>query len=245
MIEFHPSVHEAVVRELRSGLVVVERSAARLGTALTTALDRPWLLDAVADGVRWCVERLQDLVRATATRVRELAEGAAAPVLFYARAGDWTTLVASPSSAVAASTAPDALRAPLWWSGDAADRYQRAVRGQSPAAAQVVEVGTTVARSLTTCAVAGCAFYLALAWVVGKLVAATIAAATALGSAVLSWAGVLLIVEEAAVSAAVVSAALAALAATQTAAADAVVEVGRAAGSSDGLPRGSWPVGTA
>jgi hypothetical protein len=243
--EFSPSVYDAVTRELAEGLVTLEHAVDRLGPALSSALSRWWVVDAVAEGLRWCVERLEDVVRATLVRIRELAEGIAAPLRFYGQAGDWTDLVTSPASVVAANTASDALRAPLHWSGDAADRYQRAVEGQSPAATQMVEVGATVSRSLTTCAIAGCAFYLALSWVVGKLVAATIAAASAFGSAVFSWAGVLIIVEEAAVNAAVVSTAVAALVATQTAAADAAVEVARAAGSGSGLPGGTWPLGTA
>ncbi|MBT0994412.1 hypothetical protein KIN34_08950 [Cellulomonas sp. DKR-3] len=245
MSQFTPSAYTAATTELRSGLALLDQSAARLESALESALSQWWVADALADGLRWCVDRLSELARATATRIRELAQGIAAPLRFYFQADDWTDVVASPASVVAATVAPDALRAPLWWSGDAADRYQQAVAGQSPAAQQMAEVGRTASRSLATCAVAGCAFYLALGWVVAKLVATSIAAIGLLGSAVFSWAGLALVVEQAAVSAALVSAAVAALVATQTAAADAVVEVGAAAGSGTAFPNGVWPRGTA
>ncbi len=98
---------------------------------------------------------------------------------------------------------------------------------------------------MTTCAAAGLAFYVALGVIVAKVVTALAVAIAAFGSAVFSWAGVLLVVEEAAVTSGMVVAAVAGLMAVQGAAATATVHVTNATGQSSAFPHGHWPSATA
>ena len=116
--------------------------------------------------------------------------------------------------------------------------------GQAPAATQVAAVATTVATSLGACAVAGLAFYVALGVIVARLVTAVTVVVAALGSVAFSWAGVLLAVEEAAVTSGMVVTAVAGLTAVQGAAAVAVVNVTNAARSTAAFPHGHWPSAT-
>ncbi len=244
-VQFNPSTYETTVDGLRSGMRALTEQLARVPGAVDDATAHWWFPDQLAAGLRWCTDRLLELGRELLDRLGELLEGAAAPVLFFVRAHDWMTRVGSPVSGVAASVHPNALRAPLRWTGEAATTYRGAVAGQSPAAAQIQAVSGTVTASLGACAVAGLAFYVALSLILTKFLVATIATVAAIGSVVLSWAGLLLIVEEAAVNTGMVMSAVGALVATQGAAALALVNVTGASRSQTALPHGRWPVGTA
>src|SRR5512147_2089300 len=90
------------------------------------------------------------------------------------------------------------------WSGDAATKYTASVKGQPTAATQIETSADKIAAGLNICAVAGLAFYVALAAILVKFITATTAAIVALGSVVFSWAGAATIVEEAGVNAALI-----------------------------------------
>ena len=243
--QFSPASYEATVAELRSGMVALTSRLTEVLPAVDDTAGRWWVPDALADGLRWCAQRLLTLGRDLLDTLGELLEGAGAPVLFFVRAHEWVSQVGPPASDVAATIHPNALRATLTWSGEAAATYRAAVAGQSPAAAQVQAVSGVVAAALCGCAAAGLAFYVALGLILAKFLTATVAAIAALGSVVLSWAGLLLIVEEAAVNTGMVVSAVAGLTAAQGAAALALVNLTGAARSRTAFPRGHWPVGTA
>ncbi|UJP39708.1 hypothetical protein [Cellulomonas palmilytica] len=241
---FSPSTYEATVESLRAGVRALSDRVADLPRAAGDAVGHAWVPDWLADAVRACADRLAALGRGLVARVGELLEGAAAPVLFFLRAHDWITQVGAPASGVAGAVQPSALRATRTWDGATASAYRAAVVGQAPAAAQVHRVAATVASSLTACAVAGLAFYVALAVIVAKVVAAFVAAVAAFGSGVLSWAGLLIVVEEAAVTSGMVVSAVAGLVAVQGAAAVATVNVTDAARHASAFPHGHWPTAT-
>ncbi|GEA81026.1 hypothetical protein [Cellulomonas uda] len=243
--DFSPATYEATVESLRAGVRTLSGQLTELPRAASQAVGHAWVPGWLADAVRSCTDRLVALGRDLAARVGELLTGAAAPVLFFVRAHDWVTHVGAPASRVAGELQPSALHATRAWEGAAATAYRAAVAGQAPAAAQVHAVATAVATSLTTCAAAGLAFYVALGVIVAKVVTALAVAIAAFGSAVFSWAGVLLVVEEAAVTSGMVVAAVAGLMAVQGAAAAATVHVTNATGQSSTFPHGHWPSATA
>ncbi|ASR55181.1 hypothetical protein [Cellulomonas sp. PSBB021] len=242
--DFSPATYEATVESLRAGVRTLSGQLTELPRAASHAVGHAWVPGWLADAVRSCTDRLVALGRDLAARVGELLTGAAAPVLFFVRANDWVTDVGAPASRVAGALQPSALHTTPW-EGAAATAYRAAVAGQAPAAAQVHAVATAVATSLTTCAAAGLAFYVALGVIVAKVVTALAVAIAAFGSAVFSWAGVLLVVEEAAVTSGMVVAAVAGLMAVQGAAATATVHVTNATGQSSAFPHGHWPSATA
>ncbi|CAM5782492.1 hypothetical protein [Cellulomonas persica] len=242
---FSPATYDATIEQLRSGMRALTARMAQITPTLDDTLGQWWVPGLLADGLTWCADRLQELGRELLATLGDLLEGAAAPALFFVRAFEWVTEVGPPVSGVAATTHPNALRAPLTWTGEAASTYRAAVAGQSPAAAQVQSVSGVVAASLCACAAAGLALYVALGVILAKFLTAMVAAIAALGSVVLSWAGLLVIVEEAAVNTGMVVSAVAAFTAAQGAAALALVNVTGAARSQTSLPHGHWPAGTA
>ncbi|MCU1431422.1 MAG: hypothetical protein JWP95_527 [Actinotalea sp.] len=245
MAAFSPATFQSVIDELVSGFDELVGHLNRVGPATNAATSHWWMPEPVARGLVWCANKLIELGNSILEKIGELLQGAAAPVTFFFRAADWRDSIGAPASLVAGSIAPTALRAPLDWTGDAAARYTRAVAGQAPAATAVETLSTTVATALTTSAAAGCAFYVALGVIIVKLIIATVAAIAALGSVVFSWAGVLLIIEEAGVNTAMIIAAVSLLTACLAAQAAAIVTVSGGAASSGAFPGGQWPVGTA
>ena len=245
MSDFNPSTYQATIDQLNSGLTTLTGKLNQVMPTVQAATGHWWIPGWLADGLRWCGEKLVEIGTWVLNKLGELLEGAAAPVMFFFRAYDWGTQIGGPASGVASSINPSALRAPLDWQGDAANSYKAAVAGQSPAATQVKSVSDTTVTTLLLCAGAGLAFYVALGVILVKLIAATVAAIVALGSVVFSWAGAALIVEEAGVNTGLIVAAVATLVAVQSAAANSLVQITNAASSQTGFPGGHWPVGTA
>ncbi len=245
MSDFSAATYEATIEGLRSGITDLSGHLARVGPAVRSATSIPLMPDFVKDGLVWCGERLIEIGSAVLDKIGELLLGAAAPVAFFFRAASWHENVGGPASEVAASTHPNALRATRDWSGDAADSYTRAVGGQTTAAGAIQSVSSSMATALVTCAVTGLAFYVAIGIILVKLIAAAVAAIAALGSVVFSWAGVGIIIEEAAVNTGLIIAAVSALVAVLGAQGNAIVQIKGAVSSGAAFPGGSWPTGTA
>ena len=98
-----------------------------------------------------------------------------------------------------------------------------------------------MAVQLGVCAAAGLAFYIALGVIVVKFIAAMATAIAAFGTAVFSWAGLLLVVEEAAITPAMIIAAVSGLAVVLGASSNAMIQTRT---SMANFPGANWPVGT-
>lgn len=131
------------------------------------------------------------------------------------------------------------------WEGAAADAYRKIINPQGSAAGKIGTISDKVATTLTICAAAGLAFYVAIGVIIVKLIAATVTAIGLLGSAVLSWAGAALIVEEAGVNTGLVIAAVTTLTALLGAQAQQMVALHGEAVDNATFPGGKWPAPTA
>ena len=96
------------------------------------------------------------------------------------------------------------------------------------------------AGGLLELAIAGLVFYAGIGLVLVKFIAAMVAAIAALGSAVFSWAGAAIVLEEAGVNTAALLGLAAAVGAVVTTQARQMNEL-EAAASSDKFPGGEWP----
>lgn len=240
---FSEAQYNEVIDEIKRGLAELEHQMGRIGPAVeqTCAL----LPEMVAHHLVRQGQQLYDICAEVLSKIWDFLQGAAAPVTFFFRAYDWQADVGGASSAVAAATAPNALRATLDWTGDAANAYTRAVSTQTVAAAEIQSIANQMATSLTACAVGGLAFYGAMALLLAKLIPATIAAVAAFGTAVLSPVGIAIILEEAAVDTAVIITAVTALTALLGVQASQMVAIKAAAAAQDAFPGGAWPSGQA
>lgn len=244
-MDFSTATYDSVIEMLRNSIDELAGTLARITPALRSALRAPLMPPFVADGLTWCAEQLETLGHSAVRTISDLLEGAAAPVLFFFRAYTWSDTVGAPASDLAADVHPSALRATRDWTGEAADAYSSAVAGQTTAASSVQVVAGSMSTALAVCATAGLAFYVALTVIVVKLIAAVTAAIAAFGSIVFSWAGVLIIVEEAAIDAGLIIAAVSGLVAVLAAQGNAVAQLKVALTSGAAFPRGAWPRGVA
>jgi hypothetical protein len=127
------------------------------------------------------------------------------------------------------------------WSGKARDAYLSAAGAQSAAAARIASIAGGTSVNLATCAGAGLIFYIVLSGVLVKLIAATVAAIAAFGSAVFSWAGAAIILEEAGVNTAIIVTALTTLAGFLGTQAAAMITMHGDAVDPTSFPEGVWP----
>jgi hypothetical protein len=126
------------------------------------------------------------------------------------------------------------------WSGKARDAYVPAASAQA-AATRVGSISDKTMNVLLTTTAAGLAFYLALALVLVKLITTSITAIAALGSAVFSWVGATITLEEAGVNTAIVVTALVALITCLGAQANAMINLHAEAVNPATFPDGHWP----
>jgi hypothetical protein len=202
-------------------------------------------LGAVRDAIRWIVDQIVDIAQWIWEKVKEANAAVAAPLTFWFLGGGWADHVEGPASDVAASISPAALRAPLDWTGDAANRYKAAVAGQGPAAAGVSSMGGTVGYHLRVAAVGGATFYAAMVAVVVKFISVMTAATAATATGVGAPPGLAAAAGEAASDAAVIGAAIVAVVAVVGSQATAIANIEQAANQRGAFPNQDWPVGTA
>jgi len=162
------------------------------------------------------------------------------PIILFKHAWDWQDLRGD-ASTVAGQLDAEALGAARKWEGPAAEAYKKVIPPQNKAATQIGTVAKNTAVSLTVCAAAGLAFYVALGVILVKFIAAMVTAIAALGSAVFSWAGAAIIVEEAGVNSGLIIAAVSALSAALGAQASQMSSLHGDAVDNAFFPGGHWP----
>uniref|UniRef100_UPI00274097C6 hypothetical protein n=1 Tax=Actinoplanes sp. RD1 TaxID=3064538 RepID=UPI00274097C6 len=193
--------------------------------------------DAVMDLARQTVEWGKDLL----AWFQDLLKGAVAPVYMFIDAWNWADVKAH-ANGVAANLSEQNLAVDNSdWSGAARDAYISALGAQSSAATRIGSIAASTQINLIACAAAGLTFYLALAAVLVKLIAAAVTALAAFGSGVFSWAGAAIILEEAGVNTAIIGAALATLTAFLGLQVTAMINLHSDAIDPTSFPRGAWP----
>lgn len=241
---FNQAQYEAVISEIKAGLVTLAAKIAEIGPAISAATSRPLIPQAVTDWLRSCGDYLARIGSELLDTIKDLLEGAAAPIFFAIRAYRWQDTVAGPSSQVAATIAPNTLRACYTWRGDAATAYSRATASQTMAAAKIQSVGGTTGTTLAAVAGAGLLFYIALGVLLAKIITKIVAAIAGIGSGWFSWAGLLLIAETVTVDAAVVAGVKGTFITFIGAQAGALITLKGQVESNETFPSGQWPVGT-
>lgn len=222
---------------LSGGLADVRHNIDAVGPTVRATLAVTTLPGPVADALVWCAEQLVSLVNGLIVTIEDALKGLAAPVAFYVHANDWQSIRGT-ASTVTGRLRPEAMPANALWTGSAA-AYKAATTPQGTAANRLATIADKTSTALYFSAAAGCALYVALGAIVVKLIAATAAAVVAFGSEVFSWAGALIILEEAGITGGLITAAVAALVAALTA--RALITLHGEAGDNSAFPGGTWP----
>ncbi|MGW4898666.1 hypothetical protein ACWEQL_41505 [Kitasatospora sp. NPDC004240] len=226
--------------ELTSGTNKLNTKLGQVRPAALQATDHWYIPQKVADGIMWLADQVVSIGKGILNTVLDLLKGVVAPIYMFNYGLDWKNMRGE-AKAVADEIRPEVRPTNRTWKDDAADNYADAAAMQKDAAARVGDISDKIGTSLLICAVAAMAFYVAVLAIVVKLVAATIAAIVAFGSAVFSWAGAAIIVEEAGVNTAVLATAGTALLAVLGTQANEFVTLSGEAADPSGFPNGKWP----
>ncbi|MBT2385237.1 hypothetical protein [Streptomyces sp. ISL-11] len=245
-MSFNAAQFEITIDQLKSGLDKLTKKLNELNHKATATANKWYVPHAVGKALMWAVKKVMQVGSWVLNKIGEFLKGAVAPVMMYRDATEWQGKdIRGKASGVAGNTAPEALAAPKHWKGEGADAYTGAVKGQPTAATQIETSSDKIAGALTASAVAGVAFYIALAVFLVQFIAAVIAAIAATGSVVFSWAGAGLMIGETAVGYAVIGAAVAALTAVLAIQAQNMAVVEGEANDNSTFPGGHWPTATA
>lgn len=195
MSTFSLTEFQTCEKGLSDGLQTLGLKLNLLDQAIVGFKGSPWIPDVLEEPIKEAGRAIWDALKKVYETIKDLVASIWAPVTLYQRSTDWTDL-RSVSSAVEADLTPEALSTDTLWYGSAAEAYRKVIPLQQSATSWVSTAEDTLSSSLLSTAAAGLVFYLALAALLVKLIAAAVAAIAAFGSAVFSWAGLLIILEE-------------------------------------------------
>ncbi|MET0235420.1 MAG: hypothetical protein ABW224_12320 [Kibdelosporangium sp.] len=237
---FSEAQFNAVIDKINSGMQTMSQKTDSVIPTANSAMNHWYIPGFVKDAVMALCRKLVDIAKAIWDKIVEILKGVAAPVMFFKYAWDWMD-VRSTATTVAGQLKPEVLQTDAHWKGVAADRYKAVTGAQSAAAEKVGSIAEKTAISLGVCAVAGCAFYVAIGVIIVKFIAVLIASIAAVGTIVLSWAGLGMVVADAGISSGLIIAAVTTLGALLTAQAAQMVTLHGEATDNSKFPGGKWP----
>ncbi|MEJ3742794.1 hypothetical protein WEI85_05850 [Actinomycetes bacterium KLBMP 9797] len=234
-----------MIADLTTGMTTFSTKLDLMIPTAVAAVNHWYVPADVRQAVVWLATKTVEIGRKLLDLLVDIIEGAHAPIVMFIDAWEWMD-VRGAATLVGSSLSANALVVDdTDWSGKGRDAYVAVAEAQSQAALRVSAIASSAGTLLIACAVAGLMFYALLVAVIVRLVAAAIAALTALGSAVFSWAGVGIVLGEAGASTATVGAAIMALLTFLGAQATAMVSLHGEAVDVNGFPKGRWPTSNA
>jgi hypothetical protein len=238
---FSHAQYEAVIRELDDGTRTLQSMLAEVKPAARRATGHWWVDPLAAKAINWIADQTVEIGTAMFNWIIDVLKGATAPIWMFIDSYRWMEVRGAANEIAADLSTQNLVVDDTDWSGTAHRAYLGAAGAQAAAATRMASIATTTSTTLAACAAAGLAFYIVVAGVLAKLIAATAAAIAAFGSAVFSWAGAAIIIEEAGVNTAVLAGAAAALTAFLGAQAGAMIALHGEAEDPGGFPNRAWP----
>ncbi len=242
-MSFSTAQFEATIDKLNSGMQDLSGKIGQVAPAANAAVNHWYIPDFVKDAIIWCAERIIELAQWIWNKIVELLKGVAAPVFMFTNSLQWQD-VKGLASGVQGTLRADQLSADDHWKGSASDAYVAQIKPQADAAGKIATIADKTALALVISAAASLAFYVALGVIVIKFIAAMVVAIAAFGSAVFSWAGAALVVEEAAVNTALITAAVTTLLAALGVQAQQLTTLKGELVDASMFPGGHWPDAT-
>jgi hypothetical protein len=238
---FSQAQYEAVIREIEAGITTFEGQLAQVIPAANSATGHWYVPPAVADGFRWIAEKTVEVGQAILEWFLDLLKGAAAPIFMFIDSWRWMDIKGKANGVSTDLTTQNLVVDDADWSGDARDAYLAAAGAQSTAAARVGSIAGSTSLNLLACAGAGLAFYIVLAGVLAKLIAALAVSIAGMSSGIFTAPGIALFLEEAGVNTAIIVTAVSTLAAFLGAQVTAMITLHGDAVDPTAFPNGVWP----
>ncbi|MGQ0839136.1 hypothetical protein [Actinokineospora sp.] len=237
---FSEAQFNEVVTKINQGMNDLSGKIGEVPQAANAAMDHWYIPGFIKDAIRWCAEKITELATWIWNKIKEVLVGVAAPVYFFKYAFDWQD-IRGIANGVTGQLKPEAMPASQVWSGSAATAYKAQIKPQGDAANKLSVIADKTATALQISAAAGLVFYVAIGAILVKFIVAMVAAIAAFGSAVFSWAGAAIIVEEAGVNSALIWAAVGALTAALAAQAQQMIVLHGETIDASFFPGGKWP----
>ncbi|WAP58648.1 hypothetical protein [Streptomyces sp. S465] len=243
---FSQTQFETLIEKIEDKLDKLVKDLTTFGKNINGAVDHWYVPATVAKAVVAAANKLIEWVNGILTKIGHFLEGVVAPVMLFIDANSWKGKgIHGDATTASSSTQKFNLQAPKQWKGEGADAYTNAVFPQSAAAGQVASNANSIADILLTAAIAGVAFYGAIAAfliqfipaMAGALAASTTvvgaipAAIVAMGEGVAGWL--------------VIAGAVTTLLGVLGDQAKAMADLKSNANDNSSFPNGHWPVGTA
>lgn len=241
MVAFSPAQFDAVIDQINSGLTTFEGNLAKIQPAARAATSHWWIDPVTRESLTWIADKTVEIGIKILDWIKELLKGAVAPVLMFVDGMDWLDVKGKADGVSTDIGAQPIVLGTTDWSGDAADAYAAAAGRQAAAASRLAAIAGTTANTLFGLAGGGLLFYLALAAVLAKLITASATAIAAFGSAVFSWAGAAIVLEEAGTDATAIWAAVAAITSFVSSQAAAMAALHGETVDPSSFPGGRWP----
>jgi hypothetical protein len=239
--DFSRAQFDAVIADIRAGMTDFSVKLDSMVPTAAQAADHWYVPQPVQEALLWIARKTVEIGRKLLDIFVDLLKGVTAPVHMFFDAWTWMDVRSSATGVSSSLSAQNLVVDTSDWNGRGHEAYVAVAEGQSKAAARIGSIAGSTSGHLLACAVAGAAFYVTLAAVVVKLVAAAVAALAAFGSAVFSWAGAALVLEEAGVNTAIIGTAVATLTTFLGAQATAMVNLHGEAVDNTSFPEGKWP----
>jgi hypothetical protein len=212
-MSFSEAEFNAVVQKINKGMDDLSGKISEVPPAANSAMNHWYIPDYIKAAIKWSAEKIVELANWIWDKIKEVLKGVAAPVYFFINSFDWQD-VRGLATKVGGQLKPNVLTTITnTWKGTASTAYGKVIMPQGVAADRIGAVCDKVSTALQICAGAGLVFYVAIAAILVKFIAALVTCIGLYGSAVLSWAGLALTVEEAGVNSALIWAAIGALSA--------------------------------
>ncbi len=240
-MEFSRAQYEAVIKEILTGTRTLEAKLAEVKPAAKKATSHWWIDPVSAEAINYTADKTVEIGTGILNWVLDVLKGATAPIWMFVDAYHWMDLRGTANAVSTDLSTQSLVVDDSDWRGTARDNYLAAASAQAGAAARVGSIAGGTSGMLATCAATGLAFYIAVAAVLAKMIAAVTVTIAAYGSAVFSWAGVVLTLEEAGFSATALWAASATLAGFLGTQAAAMITMHGDAVDPTGFPNGVWP----
>jgi hypothetical protein len=239
-MDFNEAQFNETIAKLNQGMADLGNKINEVPSAANAAMNHWYVPGFVKDAIKWCAEEITRLAKWIWDKITEVMKGVAAPVYFFKYAFDWQD-VRGVANGVTGQLKPEAMPAANSWTGQAATAYKAIIKPQGDAANKLGTISDKTAGALQICAGVGLAFYVAIAVILVKFIAAMATAIAAFGSAVFSWAGAALVVEEAGVNSGLIWAAVGALTAALGTQAQQMISLHGEAIDNSTFPGGKWP----
>ncbi|GAA2886860.1 hypothetical protein Acy02nite_24230 [Actinoplanes cyaneus] len=240
-MEFSRAQYEAVIAEIEAGTKTLEAKLAEVKPAAKNATSHWWIDPVSAEAINYIADKTVEIGTGILNWILDVLKGATAPIWMFVDAYHWMDLRGTANAVSTDLSTQNLVIDDSDWRGKARDNYLAAAGAQAGAAARVGSIAGSTAGMLATCAGAGLAFYIAVAAVLAKLIATTVAAVAALGSVVFSWVGAGLVLQEAGFSTTALWAASATLAGFLGTQAAAMITMHGDTVDPTSFPNGVWP----